>query len=1513
MNSMTSFFSSPGDDGSSSSSWFFWGAIIIGLAGLLVILFPMMRGFWMRFQMSRQRHRAIRKSRKDIYLRTRLAEVARGGREGEAAEPDVLRRRISELKQNFADGRAALEATGSDAVLRPWFLLLGNEDSGRSSMMAGSDLDLLDAGDSLRGSSANARLRWWFHPSGTILDPAGDVLNPEWGNHGAAEFRQLLRLVKQDRKAPEIGGVVLVIPANKVMGTDDEFGQEVSRLRSMMLDIGRTLGLNLPVYLVVSKCDQIPGMSPIMDGLAEGRQFRQMVGWSAGKSSLDHFDEQSMRAGMEELVNRIKYVSDSLVARRDLVIDSTIRDRFMRSADLFELPQRIEEFTGRMVSLASAIFGEAAALHDGRLRGVYLTAVGENAGSGVKRTSGRFIRDLFAEKIFREKTLAGVSRARFRRIYSTMVAAAFAIFLVLALFLAGTIRGRELLEIRAANLGLAWSQVEPRILQGDVLRSPMIEQNAQGDFEVVGDKPLHGGGPRRQLFLDSVAADSFEPIPVPAAYRLTAPSQGTWADNLLWRQRQLAYRAAFNPMVLGPIVDATILKLGDPSLVWTAPSTTAWAGILQIEQAGANLSQDWTYSSEIGDLNTAKLLAFVLDYDSVASIESAEDGFTAAVGSNELLSSVSIQAMADSLTAASVGSAGLSRAVVDGFSGYRKAWGELDYRATLPLGKAEVAVQAVLDFNAAVVSLEELGKSVEIYTRITPSEMQVAATVADWNRANRKAELAIKAWKTSTSALDMKPNETLAELVARATVSGTAAVSAQFDMLKARTVVLGESSILRSGQLLNSIQEELGFLRNKVVKDQVAIAKRLAKDAKTLDLSVWIKPTESRSVGSAQTSAKEPMAFLPEKMMAVMLEINDRMASRPSGSVANFNVTVSTQAMQSRRLYGDVTDSMKELGASDSIKRFKSSMSMLTLVANWNAMFWAIANTIDSLPRSTTEIAAQVESRVDASVAWFRPGIPLGPNPDSGVFAGEYNPKVAEEVVAPWRLVRSQIDSVVSPSEVNQATGTSDAHSTEGGKAIPSIPMKGQPQLNARYRGRVTALEGYANRYLDYWVTEMRQAGQIELKPDWDSYRAGIASIQPFQVNSALLSYLQQVELALEVSFLTNSQNAADTVGKALASVKTQVSQLTPMTTASAKAAIGRWEGLSENPARARVELLNLTVGQFTGNYFYMYAPGRPETVAYWDSLTKAGLDSLSTAVSQGAKSSMAAIIPTANRWPVLDDQSRSPALTQAQIDSMASTIGRFMVGPRAQVDGSTTSPGKTGANVPDSQSTTLLAGGKTSDPGVNYELDRLRDGLLPSQGLPRSNVSPAATEYTASQRVGNVIMALSGTPSPMTGTLVQPPIERLLMVPSMPTAQRDPVSAAMQFRYVEIWVDGKQVGPRIETMRGDGGQMVQKSIRILAAASELTFKFFRSIDATTEGAEATWKTAWALIDAYLDPRTVSDAKTGISWIAVTFNNQVELECYWWLGLRFDRPLPAVNQWPTLSDWPYDPIGPASE
>ena len=153
-------------------------------------------------------------------------------------------------------------------------------------------------------------------------------------------------------------------------------------------------------------------------------------------------------------------------------------------------------------------------------------------------------------------------------------------------------------------------------------------------------------------------------------------------------------------------------------------------------------------------------------------------------------------------------------------------------------------------------------------------------------------------------------------------------------------------------------------------------------------------------------------------------------------------------------------------------------------------------------------------------------------------------------------------------------------------------------------------------------------------------------------------------------------------------------------------------------------------------------------------------------------------------------------------------------------------------------------------------------------------------------------------------------------MVPEMPTAQHFPVNGAAQYPYVEVWVDDTLVGSRVETMRSDGEQLLRKEIQIPAGATALALKFFRGVDDTQPGPVVEFNGDWALVDAYLNPQTVSDEKTGIAWIPITFDNDYELECYWWLGLKLDRPLPQVAQWPTTSNWPesllYDTAAPTS-
>ncbi|MEE2719001.1 MAG: type VI secretion protein IcmF/TssM N-terminal domain-containing protein, partial [Planctomycetota bacterium] len=898
-------------------------------------MLPILRGLWMRFKLAQQRRRSIRQSRKDIFLRTRLAEVARGGREGEEAEPNVLRRRIAELKQNFADGTAALHSTGADATLRPWYLLLGTPGSGRSTMMASSDLDLIDAGTG--PNSPDARLRWWFHPNATILDPAGEVLSPDWGNRGAAEFRQLLKFVEQERKAPELHGAILVIEASKLMGPEEALDAEIGRLRSMLLDMSRVIGLDLPIYILISKCDQIEGMSTVMSSLAQGRQFRQMVGWSASESGMDRFEEPSLRRGLDELCDRMKFVGSSLVSRRDLLLQSDDTKLFRHSAELYSLPRTMRTVSDRLISVASSLFGEVSALHNGHLRGIYLTSVGNLDGeqsSVAMRTSGRFIRDIFVEKIFRERTLAGVSRSRFRKVYLSMLAAVAGLYLVLFLFAFGTITGHSIIDEEANELSLVWSKAEPKITNGDVMLSPVIAPAPGGGYELQNELELYGGrGETRQFFLDEVASNAYEPIPVPAAYRLTSPMMGTFADDLLTRERRQAYRATFNPMVLGPLVSATVDLMRVSDKPWTANSTRAFAGLLQLEQASANLPEDWSYTFDVGPLLVSDLLPFVLNVNEPGGSPADQAGFTAAVGSNVLLSRLGVQAMADSLVAAGTGSVGFAEALVRGLQRYRRAWDDLAYRETLPLGQAEAAIGAVTDFMSAVQEMEELARSVEVYTRLAPTEMQAQSTVQAWNRLNDKVDRAIEAWKRNSTSLSWNPRESLVQLVERATVEGETAVERQFSELLARTVVLGDAQTMRSGQVLGSVAEDLKLIRNKVRAQQKQIARNLRETAKRLDPEVWlkVKKAASETPSIAQTADKPgtETVLAPLVQADVIRLVNARMNERPSGEVANFNVTVSTQAMKNKRLYNEVTEQIARLGSDKSIPAFRTAMLMM--------------------------------------------------------------------------------------------------------------------------------------------------------------------------------------------------------------------------------------------------------------------------------------------------------------------------------------------------------------------------------------------------------------------------------------------------------------------------------------------------------------------------------------------------------------------------------------------------------
>jgi len=1494
----------------------FWGGIAVGAIGLIVILLPMFRGFWMRIRMSMQRRKAVKTARRDLFLRSRLAEVARGGREGEEAEPDVLSRRLDELKQDFIEGAARLSRTGADARNRPWFMLVGAPGSGRSTLMDSSDLDLLDT-DQPSASSQSARLRWWFHSNGTILDPAGEVLRPEWGNRGAAEYRELLKWIRKERSTPELRGIILAIEATTLLKSEAALQAEINHLRGMLLDTVNVLGLDLPVYVLITKCDEVEGLTSVMRSLSSGGQSRQIVGWSTSVEAGASFDRSELADGMAAFADRMGYVGESLLSRSDLRIGSTEPEYFLRASRLFSLPDRIKVLGKGITELCNAVFGEVASLHNCSLRGVYLTAAESDADDPKGGRSGRFIRDVFVEKIFRESTLARVSPARFRKIYLTVVSSMVAVYTVLMLFIIGTFGTNQFVETQSELINHDWAPYEAAVRDGSVHNSPLIGRTADGTFVLLedspmadGTSPLADGTQTRGRFLTSASNFAFTRMAVPAAYRLTSMNMGTFSNNLLHTQRMLAYQSLFNPMVLRPLVRAAQDAMREVEVEWTAAATSAFADLLQIEQAEVNLNHDWYYTFRFGAIYAGPMLTYVFERNAeVRQLSPRLQGLEIGAGISTLLPNSDVLSLAAALNWAGAGSADGTMALVHGLERYSEAWSTPAYRATMPLGIAERSISAIQDYQSAMTELETLASTLQAFTVRPPTEGEARAATTSWEAAWKRALAANEQWLRNSAALKRQPSELLGPMVSRATTEGATAVAAQFEMLLARTEVLGSPTGTRGGLLLETIRQRLTTLQAEVTADQAKRASLLLARARAMDKTVWVVPKPAKDVsGKAATSTVKATPHLLSTLQAdILSQIDFRMNAKPTGVVMDFNATLATQVVNSKSLDSIVTDALTELGTSAGAKSFVKAAPFLTALANWNAMYWAIANTIESLPQSSQEIAEKVAGDVSASSTWFRPGIPLTQGPDSGSFNPEYNPVAAAAVVAPWQRVKAQIDSVKSANELAGAVAAAAPAAGADGTAaskVPVFPMTGQPQLNSRYNDRATALQGYVKLYVDYWARMVQESGQFAPLETWEDFRAALATLRPFQVNSAMQGYLQQVRLALEASFIANDATEAAEAKTLVTSLKTQLTQLTPITTSSAQAAILRWEALPESAASARSMLLGLTVKQFTSRYFFMYTPGKSETIPYWDQLIMAGLESLSNSITTGAEQAIAKVAATAYKWPVLNTGNHVNALTQAQVDNLARNIGSFYTGLKTSSDGSTQPQAASGNTTPKPADQTLLSGGSTGDSGIDYELARLRDGLLPSQGLAQGNVAAMPPIVTPSQKVGNVVMALASIPAPVAATFIQPPIERTLMVPSMPTAQKFPVNGATQYRYVEIWVDGTRVGARVETMRGDGEQLVRKDINISATATTLRVKFFRGVEDVQPGPVVEWSGTWALIDAYLNPQTDADLKTGVVWIPILFDNDYELECYWWLGLKLDRPLPLVADWPSATNWP---------
>lgn len=378
----------------------------------------------------------IRQARLQRHLRRQLHESAAApsaDRPDDTTLTEDFTRALRTLKRYHGGGaggvKSWLAGLGRQYVYAtPWYLVLGAGGSGKSKALQSAGLELLHPvhrpGGEARANRPAGHCEWYFTPQGVLLCPSSGFLV-----EGSPLWRMLLGLLKRHRARQPINGVVLAISAQELLhDTRDVQYNRALQLRKRLLTLRRRLGITLPIYVMITKVDDLPGFSHFFsqfDDAGLEQSWGMAFPWQdyAGQG----FQQQAVfDRAYDRLLCRINAaLGDTLLGEQDA------RAR----ARSFVFPQAFAALRPVLLRYLRLIFTSTAYDPALCLRGVYFTsanqqtarhaaatpvgkenvfdfrftpadcAIDADAGSSLRQSY--FLKCLFRDIIFAESGLAG--------------------------------------------------------------------------------------------------------------------------------------------------------------------------------------------------------------------------------------------------------------------------------------------------------------------------------------------------------------------------------------------------------------------------------------------------------------------------------------------------------------------------------------------------------------------------------------------------------------------------------------------------------------------------------------------------------------------------------------------------------------------------------------------------------------------------------------------------------------------------------------------------------------------------------------------------------------------------------------------------------------------------------------------------------------------------------------------------------------------------------------------------
>jgi len=510
------------------------------------------------------------------------------------------RARLDDLRKKFETGVREYKSRGKDLYKLPWYAIVGEPGSGKTEAVRHSNVGFPPGmQDEFQGVGGTINMNWWFTNHAVLLDTAGRLMFEEVKPGETSEWKEFLTLLKKNRPNCPINGLLLVIPSDSLIkDSADDIQRKAGKIAQQLDVIQRVLDVRFPVFVIVTKCDKVNGFREFFDGVTDPQLQHQMMGWSNPAPLDEPFRPDLVDQHLNQVVPRLRKRRLGLL--RDPVPESATGRRTDEVDSLYALPHSFSLIAPRLRRYLETIFvaGEWSA-KPLFLRGIYFSSsmregsaldaeLAEAIGVPVddlpegkvwERERAYFLRDLFVEKVFRERGLVtrASNTARMLRTQQVVLygfsAFAFLIFLFFAWFgtrnLEGTVKKQSDVWVNATN----WSP-------NKTWKQSIIPLNADGSYADYASYQMEASG--RKISLGEFHGKLRE--------QATNHMKGNWMMPGLAsrynRDSGKAQRIVFEGGVIKPLVEAARKKM-EHALTSDAPpergQAEAFTALLRLE------------------------------------------------------------------------------------------------------------------------------------------------------------------------------------------------------------------------------------------------------------------------------------------------------------------------------------------------------------------------------------------------------------------------------------------------------------------------------------------------------------------------------------------------------------------------------------------------------------------------------------------------------------------------------------------------------------------------------------------------------------------------------------------------------------------------------------------------------------------------------------------------------------------------------------------------------------------